>query len=174
MGPSILSSLFVSERLGSLEGSWNLAISPLFLSEKLYFPLVWSVISIITLAMERYKSKDNSIMTIAIMKWTTSHESSRQARFCEYEYFLLRSSSWTPKIQRHPRWCLPLWIQFKFVNRRGPRPPFCQNLSVTWRWSFGDMALHKPMRGNGKGDRRNFPTENDRAQVLQSKSVEQY
>ena len=68
MGPFLSSFLFVSERLGSLAGSWKLEISLFFLSKKLEFPLVWSVISILTLATDMYKSKDKSIMTIAIMK----------------------------------------------------------------------------------------------------------
>ena len=36
------------------------------------------------------------------------------------------------------------------------------------------MVVHKSMRGNVKGERRNVPTENDRAQVLQSKLVGHY
>ena len=39
-------------------------------------------------------------------KWTTSHESSWQARFHHININLLRSSFWTPKIQRHLWSCL--------------------------------------------------------------------
>ena len=46
------------------------------------FPMLKRVcVSILSLPTERYKSKDVSIMTIAIKKWTTSRESSRRACF---------------------------------------------------------------------------------------------
>ena len=54
------------------------------------FPLLVRVcVSILLLPTERYKSKDVSIMTRAIKKWTTSHKSSRQARFHNINIFFL-------------------------------------------------------------------------------------
>ena len=55
-----------------------------------HFPLLVRVwVSILSLATERYKSKDISIMTRAINKWTTSHESSRRACFHHINIFFL-------------------------------------------------------------------------------------
>ena len=64
-------------------------------------------VSILSLPTERYKSKDISITTIAIKKWTTLHENSRRARFHHIIIFFLEFF-WPPKIQRHPEWCLLL------------------------------------------------------------------
>ena len=60
--------LFVSERLGSLINLWNSATSPFYLSEKLEFTLVFSVITIFILGTESYKYKDKSTMKREIMK----------------------------------------------------------------------------------------------------------
>ena len=54
------------------------------------FPLLVRVcVSIILIPIERYKSKDVSITTKEIDKWTTSHESSRRARFHHMNIFFL-------------------------------------------------------------------------------------
>ena len=48
-------------------------------------------VSTLSLPMERYKSKDISVMTRAIKKWTTSHVSLRQARFHHIHIFFLEA-----------------------------------------------------------------------------------
>ena len=54
------------------------------------FPLLVIVcVSILSLPMERYKSKDISIITRTINKWTTSHESSLRARFHNVNIFFM-------------------------------------------------------------------------------------
>ena len=50
---------------------------------------VYICVSILSLPMERYKSKDISIMTRAINKWTTLHESFWWAHFHHIHIFFL-------------------------------------------------------------------------------------
>ena len=54
-----------------------------------YTLLVRVCVLILSLPMESYKSKDISIMTRALNKLTTSHESSRLARFHHINIFFL-------------------------------------------------------------------------------------
>ena len=44
---------------------------------------------VLSLTTERYTSKDISIITRTIKKWTTSHKSSWRARFCHINIFFL-------------------------------------------------------------------------------------
>ena len=88
--------------------------------------LVRVCVSILSLPTERYKSKDISITTIEIKKWTTSHESLRRARFHHINIFFLEVflASKNPKVP---------WMVSTTINY----PRLCSHevvASAKWSW----------------------------------------
>ena len=108
------------------------------------FPLLVRVcVPVLSLPMERYKSKDISIMKRAIKKWPTSHESSRQAHFHHINIFFLEVlfGLQNPNAPWMVSTTVILWAfsqakQFCKYTWRFILVPIWTNLNQSETWSF--------------------------------------